>query len=174
MQGQPTPLETLLSLYFPRTFLKFFFIFTLNSALFIYTELPVPSSIIKSAAQEKLLFFSTLPNNSGSNIRATSMKLKVEQEHAWMGIPDSYWSQCACLSFLKSLGIASRLQRMLGSAKMEQITPSSTLPLNWIFSPRECADRYPPALIIWEFAAGKTEVRSSTLLDRLLKEFHIL
>lgn len=151
----------------------------LKSAVFIYTELLVPSSkpsTIKSAAWEKLLFFSTPAKNTGSDTRAMSTKLEAKCTCAWMGIPN-YHSDCSsrrpCLSFLECLGTA-RLQRTVGSAKMEQLTLPSTLPFSWILSARERADRFPPALVIWESTAGKPGVSSSTLLDRLLKVFHIL
>lgn len=57
---------------------------------------------------------------------------------------------------------------------MEQFNATSTLPFKWIFSTREFADRFHPALIIWETTAGKPEIRSSILLGILLKVFHIL
>lgn len=48
-----------------------------------------------------------------------------------------------------------------------------TLSFIWDFSTNEFADRFPPALVIWESAAGKHEIRSSILLEIVLKVFHI-
>lgn len=130
---------------------------------------------VSSPGKAAVLF--PLAKNGGGDTSATSMKMKVKHAQAWVGTPDEHSdssSSCPCLSFLKWPGTAPRLQWAVESAKMEQLMPPSTLPFNWIFSTCECADSFHPALVIWESTAGKLEIRSSTLLEILLKVFHIL